>query len=335
MGSVISNLRISYEDFQQRYAHLPWFRRYPFLVASLIALLGYTFLLLPPFGRPETFGGWLTVVFYYALIFAWVIIVLSDREKPILLKRMASLSLVVISGWLFYMYSGTKWDRIQDRFLNLAMMDGVWDMYLEGLITTVKVSVVSAIFALSLGMVLGILRFLRNPVLELFLITYIDFFRSMPLIVLMMLVFYALPFIGIKMDAFAAATTALTLLYSAYLAEVIRAGIEAINRGQLDASKVLGLSSAQMMRLVVLPQAVRIIIPPMTSSMVSILKDSAVAYIVTLPELLTMANQAMVTKLNPTPLIMSSIIYLAILLPLTRYANFLETRSKKWIKRSR
>ena len=142
-----------------------------------------------------------------------------------------------------------------------------------------------------------------------------------------------LPFLGIDLEPFPAAVLSLTLLNSAYIAEIFRAGIQAIHYGQFDAAKALGLHPVKIMTMIILPQAFRIIIPPLTSSLVGILKDTAVAYVITLPELLTMAQQAVTWKMNPTPLIMVSIIYLAILLPLTRFTGYLETRSKRWIKK--
>ena len=162
---------------------------------------------------------------------------------------------------------------------------------------------------------------------------YVDFFRSMPLIALMIVIFYALPFLGLNLEAFTAAVASITLMYSAYIAEIFRSGIQAIHYGQYDAAKALGLHPIKIISMIILPQAIRIIIPPLANSLVSILKDTAVAYVITLPELLTMANQARTIKMNQTPLIMVSLLYLAILLPATRISRYLETRSKKWIRK--
>jgi ABC-type amino acid transport system permease subunit len=108
--------------------------------------------------------------------------------------------------------------------------------------------------------------------------------------------------------------------------------VEAVHRTQIDAARSLGLGEVRTLVHVVIPQAVRIIIPPLTSSCVGILKDTVVAYVVTLPELLTQAKQATSWKANPTPIIISSVIYLIILFPLTRFSSWLEKRSKRWIK---
>ena len=186
---------------------------------------------------------------------------------------------------------------------------------------------------MSLGLVLGVLRSLRNPVLEVFLAAYIDFFRALPLIVSMVFIFYALPFLGINLSAFWSAVTALVLMNSAYEAEIFRSGIESIPKRQMEAARSLGLRPLQALRLVILPQAVRVILPPMSNNLVSLVKDTAVAYVITVPELLTRARHAVVWKRNPTPVIVSTLIYIATLLPLTRLTRTLENRSKRWVKR--
>ena len=113
MGNGISKLGSSLNDWRIRNQHLPWHRRYEFLLIFFIFLLLYMFLLLPPFGRPNSGLGWVTILLFYALAFFFSIIVIIDKEKPVLLKRICSLSIVVLFFWLFYTYSGTKWELIQ------------------------------------------------------------------------------------------------------------------------------------------------------------------------------------------------------------------------------
>jgi len=246
---------------------------------------------------------------------------------------MASFLVIFLFFIFFYYYSGTQWERVRFQFFNMEKLDGVWELYFYGLLVTLRLSAVAAAAAMFLGLILGILRSLHNPVLELFLSAYIDFFRAMPLIVNMVIVFYALPFLGINLNAFWSAATSLILMNSAYQAEIFRSGIESISKRQVEAARSLGLRPMQAMRLVVLPQAVRVIIPPLSNNLVSLVKDTAVAYVITVPELLTKARHAVVWKRNPTPLIFSMFIYLATLLPLTKYTRYLENRSKRWVKR--
>jgi polar amino acid transport system permease protein len=155
---------------------------------------------------------------------------------------------------------------------------------------------------------------------------YIDIFRSLPLLVLLVIVYYALPFVGIRMSPFWSAMCALSMVSAAYNAEVFRAGIEAIPHGQFEASEALGLSSLQTMVDVVLPQAVKIVIPPLTNNSINVIKDTALASVVAMPDLLKQATQAQALAANPTPLIGAAIIYILFLWPLVMMVSRLEHR---------
>ena len=155
-------------------------------------------------------------------------------------------------------------------------------------------------------------------------IAYIDVFRSIPVLVLLFIVYYALPFAGIRLTSFVAATCAISLVSAAYSAEIVRAGIEAIPRGQFEAARALGLHFWLTMMKVVLPQAIRIVVPPLTSNSINVMKDTALASVVAMPDLLKQANQAQALAANPTPLIVAAVIYLLILLPLVRLVGLLE-----------
>lgn len=320
------------KDWNERFGHLPWYRRYEFLFPSLLVIIWLGLLIVPCPGRPVNFAAWFRILFYYFLFFAWALLVLSDREKPVWLKRLSSLAVVFLFFLFFYYYSGADWDRMAEKFFNFQKLEGVWPMYAEGLAISLRLTILSAVFSVAVGTFLGVLRTFKNPVLSLFTIVYVDLFRSFPLIALMMVVFYALPFLGLKLTPFMAASVSIILMYSAYISEMVRSGVEAVHRTQVDAARSLGLSEIKTLVYVVIPQAVRIIIPPLTSSIVGILKDTVVAYAVTLPELLTQAKQATSWKNNPTPIIVVSVVYLIILFPLTRFSSWLERRSKRWIK---
>ena len=120
--------------------------------------------------------------------------------------------------------------------------------------------------------------------------------------------------------------TALSLVSCAYTAEIFRAGIEAIPKGQFEAAEAIGLSFFHTMRDVVLPQALRIVTPPLTSNCINVLKDTALASVVAMPDLLKQATQAQALSANPSPLIGAALLYLALLLPLVRLVGWFETR---------
>lgn len=211
-------------------------------------------------------------------------------------------------------------------FFNLRVLRETLPLLLEGLSVTVLLGAASIVLGFVGGLATALLRLFAWVPLRTLARIYIDVFRSIPLLVLLVLVYYALPFVGVRLSSFAAATTALSLVSCAYTAEIFRAGIEAIPKGQFEAAEAIGLSFFDKMRDVVLPQALRIVTPPLTSNCINVLKDTALASVVAMPDLLKQATQAQALSANPTPLIGAALLYLALLLPLVRLVGHFEAR---------
>jgi polar amino acid transport system permease protein len=215
---------------------------------------------------------------------------------------------------------------IFDTFLNYRVFVETLPLILSGLATTLSLGFTCIAIGFVAGVMLAMARLYAPRPIALVTVAYIDVFRSIPVLVLLFVVYYALPFAGIRLTSFAAATTAISLVSAAYSAEIVRAGIEAIPTGQFEASRALGLHFTITMRKVILPQALRIVIPPLTSNSINVMKDTALASVVAMPDLLKQANQAQALAANPTPLIVAAVIYLIILLPLVRLVGLLEKR---------
>lgn len=213
-----------------------------------------------------------------------------------------------------------------DTFFNVRVFRDTFPLLLSGLSTTLLLGIVSNIVGLALGLGLALSRLYGNRPTRWASIAYIDVFRAIPLLVLLVVVYYALPFLGIRLSPFMAATTAISMVAGAYCAEIFRAGIEAVPKGQFEAARALGLSTVATMVKVVLPQALRLVVPPVTSNAVSVLKDTALASVVAMPDLLKQATQAQALAANPTPLIVAAGLYLLILLPLVRLVGWVERR---------
>lgn len=213
-----------------------------------------------------------------------------------------------------------------DTFFNLAVLQQTWPLLLSGLKVTILLGLASIVLGMVGGLALALARLYGPRPLRLAAIGYIDGFRAIPLLVLLVVVYYALPFVGVRLSPFAAATTSLSLVSSAYAAEIFRAGIEAVPLGQFEAARALGLHWWSLMRLVVLPQAIRLVVPPMTGNCINVVKDTALASVVAMPDLLKQATQAQALAANPTPLIGAAVIYLILLLPLVRLVARLERR---------
>ncbi|OWX98652.1 amino acid ABC transporter permease [Thioclava sp. IC9] len=213
-----------------------------------------------------------------------------------------------------------------DTFLNFEVLQRSVPMLLSGLWLTLQLGVASIVVGLVLGLILSMLRLYGVAPVRLLTKIYIDVFRSIPLLVLLIVVYYALPFLGVRLSSFASAMTALTLVSGAYTAEIFRAGIEAIPNGQFEASEALGLSHRQTMVDVILPQAIRIVIPPLTNNSINVMKDTALASVVAMPDLLKQATQAQALAANPSPLIGAALIYIVFLWPAVLLVSRLENR---------
>ena len=211
-------------------------------------------------------------------------------------------------------------------FFNWPIFVRSLPLLLDGLWRTIALGFLSIVLGLAGGLLLALGRMYGPRFLKAVIIAYVDVFRALPVLVWLVIVYYALPFVGISLSPFASAAFALTTVSSAYTAEIYRAGIDAIPRGQFEAAQAIGLSNFDLMRDVVLPQAIRIAIPPLTNNSINVMKDTALASVVAMPDLLKQATQAQALAANPTPLIGAAFLYLLLLLPLVRLVAIFEKR---------
>ena len=328
MASISPEAPVSSRFVRSRPQWSYWIRRYETIGVAFLLLVAYGAFLLPGETASAAQRG-LSIGAFVLLVVLFSANILVDADKPEWLQGVVALGLVAAMAWLFYRYSGTEWARLGNSFFNVGKMQGAWSVLFEGLLVTLKLAAISAVFSVLIGLVVAVLRSLENPTLNVFLIAYLDLFRSIPMIVLMVFIYFAMPYLGIELDSVVATVVALSLGYGAYAAESFRAGIESVHFGQWEAARALGLTRLQMMRLVVLPQAIKVVIPPLTGNLVAMLKDTAVASVVAAPELLKRAKEIYVGKANPTALVAAAAIYLAVLLPLSRFANWLERVLRK------
>lgn len=219
-----------------------------------------------------------------------------------------------------------------DTFFNAQVMASAFPALMRGLFNTLLLGLMSIGVGIPLGLVISLIRLYAPAPFRWLAIGYIDIFRAMPVLVVLILIYYALPFVGIRLSSWASAVLAFSFVMSAYSAEVFRSGIEAIPKGQFEAADALGLPFLLTLRKVVLPQAVRLVIPPTTSNCVSMFKDTSLASAVALPELLKEANDAQALYANPSPLIAAAFIYLLFLWPMVRLVGYIEKRSKPEVR---
>lgn len=216
------------------------------------------------------------------------------------------------------------WEQFVENFFNRETVVQFTPLILKGFWVTVQLVLVVIPLAMAVGLLVAVLYTFHLRWLNRLLIFYVDFIRSFPPLVLLILIYFGLPFLGIKLGDFSAAVLALVLNGSGYYGEIFRAGIESIAKGQTEAARSTGLNAIQTLAYVVVPQAVRNVIPPLTTNTLELIKATAVASVVALPELLRTAQLAQGFVYNPTPLVMAAAIYLICLWPLVRLVSRFE-----------
>lgn len=306
-----------------------WLRQPSIVGLSFALLMAYAFFLLPSKESAPPLLFYLSINLFIVLILAFTGNVLADNKKPEIFKMLVALMLIVALCWLFYRYSGAQWGKLKEFFFNWETLEGNWWILWQGLEVTLLLAFISGVGSVVVGLLIAVLRTLHSPTLNFFLKAYVDVFRSIPMIVVMVFIFFALPFMGISFGSIASTVLALSLGYGAYASECFRAGIESVHPGQLEAARSLGLSRWKTISKIILPQAVPVVIPPLTGTLVAMLKDTAVASIVAAPELLKRARELYTSETNPTPLVAAALIYLAVLIPLVRAVNLLENKLQK------
>jgi polar amino acid transport system permease protein len=306
-----------------------WLRQPSIVGLSFALLVAYAFFLLPSKETAPPLLFYLSINLFIVLVLAFTGNVLADNKKPEIFKMLVALMLIVALCWLFYRYSGAQWGKLKEFFFNWETLEGNWWILWQGLEVTLLLAFISGVGSVVVGLLIAVLRTLHSPTLNFFLKAYVDVFRSIPMIVVMVFIFFALPFMGISFGSIASTVLALSLGYGAYASECFRAGIESVHSGQLEAARSLGLSRWKTISKIILPQAVPVVIPPLTGTLVAMLKDTAVASIVAAPELLKRARELYTSETNPTPLVAAALIYLAVLIPLVRAVNLLENKLQK------
>lgn len=213
-----------------------------------------------------------------------------------------------------------------DNFFNLAILAQTWPLLMAGLWVTIKLCVLVVPLGLAGGLILALGSRSPRRWVRWVMVIYTDFFRAFPPLVLLLFVAFGLPFLGLDLGAVGSVAVALLLNTSSYYGEVLRAGVESIPSGQFEAARSTGLSRHQTMRWVVLPQAVRNVLPDLVSNTLEVIKLTSLASVVAMPELLFAARSAQSVTYNATPVIAAGIIYLLLLWPMVRWLSRLEHR---------
>jgi len=255
------------------------------------------------------------------------------NRKKILIATTSSI--LVLGALASLIVTSPGWQVVKETFFDWSYGSEVLGAISKGLIVNVRLTIIAAILIGIFAMVLALLRTSRSAALTpfRFLATaYVDIFRGIPLLLVILLIGFGLPALrieGLTNSVLILGTTAVVLTYSAYVAEVLRSGILSIHPSQRAAARSLGLTSSQTMRHVVLPQAVKRVVPPLLNDLVALLKDTGLVSILGVTDAVRAAQIASSRTFNYTPYVTAAILFLLITIPLTRYTDRVLAKSIK------
>ena len=244
-------------------------------------------------------------------------------------------SVIVIGSLIRLVITSPGWQTVKKTFFDWSYGGEVLGAVAKGLIVNVRLTIIAAILIGIFAMTLALLRTSRSAALTPFRImatAYVDIFRGVPLLLVILLIGFGVPALrieGLTNSVLILGTTAVVLTYSAYVAEVIRSGILSIHPSQRAAARSLGLSASQTMRHVVLPQALKRVVPPLLNDLVALLKDTGLVSILGVTDAVRAAQIASSRTFNYTPYVTAAILFLLITIPLTRYTDRVLAKSIK------
>jgi polar amino acid transport system permease protein len=217
-------------------------------------------------------------------------------------------------------------DRFLETFFNPALIASTWPAILKGMVVTVEIAILVILSGLALGCGLALLRWLTGRWFSLPLLVFVDLFRAVPPLVLVLLIYFGLPNLGIELSSFAVLWLVLSLVLTAFVEEIIWAGLISVKKGQREAARSTGLTEIQALAYVVFPQALRLSIPPLTNRTIAITKNTALGTVIGVPEIINQATTAVSFSGNATPLMMGAVGYLLLFIPVIGFGRWVEGR---------
>jgi polar amino acid transport system permease protein len=218
------------------------------------------------------------------------------------------------------------WSRFLDAFFKPDLIERYFPAIMKGVAVTIEVAAAVVVTGIALGLVLAVARSFRVLPLSALIVVFADVFRALPPLVLILLVYFGLPNVGINLPSFTVLWLVLALVLAAFAEEIFWAGILSVPKGQWEAARSTGLGYLGTLTYVVLPQALRLTVPPLTNRTVAITKNTALGTVIGVGEILNQATTAQSFAGNATPLMMGAIAYVVLFIPVVVLGRFLETR---------
>ena len=218
------------------------------------------------------------------------------------------------------------WSRFVETFFKREIINQYLPSIVQGMLVTVEIALAVVVTGLALGLSLAVLRTWRILPLNVLIISFVDMFRALPPLVLVLLVFFGLPNVGINLPSFAVLWVVLSLVLAAFAEEIFWAGILSIPKGQWEAARSTGFGFLATLAYIVLPQAIRLTVPPITNRTVAITKNTALGTVIGVPEILSQATTAQSFSGSATPLMMGAVAYVVLFIPVVGLGRWIETR---------
>ena len=219
-----------------------------------------------------------------------------------------------------------SWSYFLDTFFNWGVIERYFPAIMKGVVVTIEIAAAVVVTGTLVGLALAIMRTFRLLAVNALIVVFVDIFRALPPLVLVLLVYFGLPNIGINLPSFAVLWLVLALVLAAFAEEIFWAGILSIPKGQWEAARSTGLGFLGTLAYIVLPQAIRLTVPPLTNRTIAITKNTALGTVIGVGEILNEATTAQSFSGNATPLMMGAIAYVILFIPVVVLGRFLETR---------
>ena len=217
-------------------------------------------------------------------------------------------------------------ERFIDTFFKPSVIVSTWPKIVDGMLITVELAIVVVLSGLAFGLLLALLRTAQVRVVNALIIVFVDVLRALPPLVMVLIVYFGLPNVGLTLPSFAVLWLVLAAVLAAFAEEIFWAGILSVRRGQWDAARSTGLTFTDTLVFVVMPQTIRMVLPPLVNRTIAITKNTALGTVIGVPELLNQATTAVSFLSNATPLTLAAVGYLIIFVPVVLFGSWLERR---------
>lgn len=220
----------------------------------------------------------------------------------------------------------SRWELFLETFFRKDLILEYWPAIASGVVVTLQVAVLVVISGILLGLLLAMVRAFRVRVVNALIVIFVDIARSLPPLVLILLVYFGLPSVGLTLSSFVVLWLVLSLVLAAFAEEIFWAGILSVRKGQWEAARSTGLTFSKTLTYIIIPQAVRMTVAPLTNRTIAITKNTALGTVIGVGEILNQASTAQSFSGSATPLMMGAVAYILLFIPIVILGRWIETR---------